>query len=88
MKEFWVYTGLRALLFLASLGIVGGAWAVISGREQVPALWVLVIAFLISGIASMFMLNAQREALARRVQARAAAASANLEERRAAEDVD
>jgi hypothetical protein len=47
-----------------------------------------VIAFALSGVASYFVLDRSREALARRVQARADRASAALEARRAKEDVD
>jgi hypothetical protein len=86
VKEFLVYTGLRVLLFLASLAVVGGAWALVTGDTQVPALWVLLLAFLVSGVASMFLLNGPREAFARRVESRAEAATARFEESRARED--
>ena len=86
MKEFAVYTGLRLLVFLACLLMVGGAWALITGDTQVPALWTVVIAFLLSGLVSIFLLNGQREAFARRVSTRAEAASARFEESRAKED--
>jgi hypothetical protein len=86
VKEFWVYTGLRAGIFLASLLVVGGAWALISGDDQVPALWVVLIAFLLSGIVSLFLLNRQREAFAQRVSARADRASARYQAVRAKED--
>lgn len=86
MKEFVVYTGLRLLVFLGSLLVVGGAWAVFTGDTQIPAMWTLLIAFLLSGLVSVFLLNRQREAFARRVAERAAAASARLEESRAKED--
>ena len=51
-------------------------------------LWAVVIAFLMSGMGSYFLLNHQREALARRVQTRAEAMTAKIEEMRAKEDVD
>ena len=86
MKEFVVYTGLRGLLFLASLAVIGGVWALVTEDSRVPALWVLLLAFLVSGLASTFLLNSQREALARRVQTRAEAASARFEASRARED--
>lgn len=88
MKEFVVYTLLRILLFVTAVGIVGGIWSLATGLNQVPALWVVVIAFLVSGLASMFLLDKQREAFARRVEARAAKASAKFEQIRAAEDDD
>jgi hypothetical protein len=81
-----VYTALRVGMFLATLAIVAGIWALISGRNEVPVVWVVVIAFMISGIASIRLLNAQREALARNVQSRAERASAKFEEIRSRED--
>jgi protein-S-isoprenylcysteine O-methyltransferase Ste14 len=84
VKEFWVYTGLRVLLFLASLGIVAGIWAVTT--DEVPVVWAVVIAFLVSGIGSYFLLARQREAFAQRVEVRAQKASAKIEELRSKED--
>jgi hypothetical protein len=86
VKEFWVYTLLRIVLFLASLGIVVGLWFLIAGEAQL--LWAIVIAFLMSGLGSYFLLDRQREALARRVQTRAERMTARVEEMRSKEDTD
>ena len=86
MKEFWVYTGLRIALFLASLAIVAGIWAV--AADEVNLVWAVVIAFLVSGVGSFFLLNRQREAFAQRVEVRAQKASAKIEEMRSKEDAD
>ncbi len=86
MKEFWVYTGLRILLFLASLAIVAGLWAV--AADEVNMVWAVVIAFLVSGVGSYFILARQREAFAQRVEVRAQRASAKIEEMRSKEDTD
>lgn len=86
MKEFWVYTGLRIALFLASLAIVVGIWA--AAADEVNLVWAVVIAFLVSGVGSFFLLNQQREAFAQRVETRAQKASAKLEEMRSKEDTD
>jgi uncharacterized protein DUF4229 len=86
VKEFWIYTLLRVVLFVGSLGIVVGLWFAID--DQVPILWAVVIAFLMSGLGSYFLLNRPREALARRVQTRAEAMTAKIEEMRAKEDAD
>jgi hypothetical protein len=86
VKEFWIYTGLRVLLFLASFGIVVGVWFLFS--DSVPVLWAVVIAFVMSGIGSYFLLNRPREAFARRVQTRAERMSSKIEEMRSKEDVD
>ncbi len=51
-----------------------------------PLFWAVILAFLVSGIASYFILNRQRVAFARRVEERAAKASAAFEERKARED--
>ena len=50
--------------------------------------WAVVLAFLVSGIGSFFILDRQREAFARRVETRAAKAAAAFEERKAREDAD
>lgn len=86
MKEFVVYTALRVLLFIASLGVVLGIWILVA--DQVPVLWPVVIAFAISGVASYFLLNRQRAAFAHRVEQRASRAAAAFEERRAKEDLE
>ena len=86
VKEFWVYTLLRLVLFLASLGIVVGAWVLIAGEFNL--LIAVVAAFLMSGLGSYYLLDRQREAFAQRVQTRAEKASAKLEEMRSKEDAD
>jgi uncharacterized membrane protein len=86
VKEFWVYTGLRVLLFLATLAVVFGIWLLVA--DEVPVLWAVVIAFAISGVASFYLLDRSRQAFAQRVQARAERASAALEAQRSKEDVD
>lgn len=86
MKEFWIYTGLRIALFLGSFAIVFGIWAALTGN--VPVLWAVVIAFALSGVGSYYLLAPQREAFARRVDARAQKASEKIEEMRSKEDTD
>ena len=86
MKEFWVYTALRALLFVATLALVLGVWLLVS--DEVPLVWAMVLALVVSGVGSYFVLGPSREAFAHKVQGRAAKASAALEARRSREDVD
>jgi hypothetical protein len=86
VKEFWIYTGLRIALFLGSFAIVFGIWAAIAG--DVPVVWAVVIAFILSGVGSYYLLERQREAFARRVDARAQRAAEKLEEMRSKEDTD
>ena len=85
MNELLVYTGLRIVLFLASLALVVGVWALVAD-DRVNALAAVIIALVISGVSSYFLLARQREAFARRVEVRAARASAAFEERKARED--
>jgi membrane protein implicated in regulation of membrane protease activity len=86
VKEFVIYTALRILLFVASLAIVAGIWLLLT--DEVPLLWVLIVGFALSGVASYFLLNRQLAAFAGRVEERAQRASARFEEMRAREDAD
>jgi uncharacterized membrane protein YfcA len=86
VKEFVVYTGLRLLLFAATFGVVIGLWLAIAGQANVFA--AVVIAFVVSGVGSYFLLNRQREAFAQRVERRAERATEAFEQLRAKEDVD
>ncbi len=88
MKEFLVYTALRILLFIGMVGLVVGVWTLLDGDGEVNLLWPVVIAFALSGVASYFLLNRQRDAFARKVEERAARATAAFDERRAREDQD
>jgi hypothetical protein len=86
VKEFVIYTALRLVLFAAAFGIVAGIWLAVS--DSVPVMWVLVIALVVSGVASYYVLNSQRESFARRVDERARKASAAFEAHKAREDAD
>jgi uncharacterized membrane protein len=86
VKEFWVYTGLRLLLFAASVVVVGGAW--LAFDESANVMWVLLVSLALSGLASYFLLGRQRAALARHVDDRARRASERFEELKAKEDAD
>ena len=88
MREFAIYTGLRILLFVASLITVMLIWSLLSSSREVPGIWAVVVAFAISGVLSYFLLNRQRAAFARRVEERASRASAAFEARNAREDRD
>jgi uncharacterized membrane protein len=86
VKEFWIYTGLRLLLFAASVAVVGGIWLAVTGSASV--MWILVISLVVSGLASFFLLGRQRTALAHHVDQRAQRASEKFEEMKAKEDAD
>jgi hypothetical protein len=86
VKEFVIYTALRVLMFVATGALVFGIWLAVAGHA--PIMWVLLIALVVSGALSYVVLNRQRTALARHVDARARRASENFEKMRAKEDVD
>ncbi len=86
VKEFAVYTALRVLVFAAAFAVVLGIWLAVA--DSVPILWVIVIAFVVSGVVSYFLLNRPRESLARRVDDRARRASEAFEAHKAREDAD
>ncbi|HET7196975.1 MAG TPA: DUF4229 domain-containing protein [Nocardioides sp.] len=86
MKEFVIYTALRLGLFVASLAVVVGVWMLLA--DTVPILWPIVISFVVSGVASYFLLNRQRQAFARRVELRAERMQERFEEMKSKEDVD
>ena len=87
MKEFLVYTAMRVLLFAASFGVIAGLWAALNDGS-VHIFWATILAFLVSGVISWFILNRQREAFAHKVEQRAGRASAAFEAHKAREDVD
>ena len=87
MKEFWIYTALRLLLLVSTFIAVSLVWSLFTDG-QVPAFWAVLIAFLISGVLSVWLLNRPRQAFAQRVERRAARAAEKFEERRAREDTD
>ena len=86
MKEFVVYTGLRLLLFAATFGIVVGVWLLFS--DQANVFVAVIVAFIVSGVGSYYLLDRPRAALARRVEARAQKTSQAFEQLKAKEDVD
>jgi hypothetical protein len=89
VKAFVVYTLLRLVLFVCSLVVILGVWKLALGDDSVSSgelFWAVIGAFLISGVASYFVLARQREALARRVEERASRAVSKIDEMRTRED--
>ncbi|TYL54802.1 DUF4229 domain-containing protein [Nocardioides sp. BGMRC 2183] len=86
MKDFWIYTAMRFGLFLGAFAVVFGIWFAIAG--SVPVVWAIVIAFLISGLASFVLLNEQRSRFAQKVETRAGKVNERYEAARAKEDED
>lgn len=86
MKAFWIYTAMRLGLFAGSFAIIFGVWFLIA--DSVPIFWAVLIAFVVSGVASFFILERQRRAFAVRVEGRAEQAAAKFDEQRSKEDRD
>ncbi|WP_183095658.1 DUF4229 domain-containing protein [Nocardioides stalactiti] len=86
MKEFWIYTLMRLGLFVGSFALIFGVWFLVT--EDVPLFWVILIAFVVSGVASYVLLERQRAAFASKVQGRAELATQRFEEQRSKEDSD
>lgn len=88
MKEFWIYTGLRLLVFVGSFLVVLGIYDLVASSDSVNILVVLVLSFVLSGAASYVLLKRQRVAFAQRVEARAGRITERYEEMRAREDAE
>lgn len=86
MKQFVLYTALRVLLLVASFGLIVGVWGLVA--DHVPVVWALLLALVLSGVTSYWLLRRPREDFARVVEQRAGRATANFERMRAKEDVD
>ena len=86
MKEFWIYTALRVGLFVGAFCVVFGVWYAIT--QDVPVLWAVVIAFLVSGVGSYVLLQRPRDAFAAKVEGRASRISERFEAAKAKEDED
>lgn len=84
MKEFVVYTLSRLGLFLGTYAIVVGVYLLVSGGSSVPLLWPVIVAALLSSVASVTMLRGQRERFAASVEQRARRAAARNEAHREA----
>lgn len=83
MKEFAIYTGLRAGLFAVCFAVL---WFALNNWLSIFPL--LLIALIISSILSIFVLRAARDRLAGSIEQRAARIAARMEAARRAEDDD
>ena len=86
MKEFVVYTLARVGLFVASFAVILGVWVVVTGTYAV--LWSVVLAAVVSAVASYYLLQGPRQRFAAKVDERARRAAQRFEEARAKEDHD
>jgi hypothetical protein len=86
VKEFVIYTLARLGLFVASYAVVTGIYLLVTGADSVPLFWPLLVAIVISSIASVYLLKGQRNRFATVVDRRATAATRRFEQARAKED--
>lgn len=88
MKEFLLYTGARIGVFVATYALIAGMYLLVTGGDTLPILWPLLVAAVISGVVSIYLLRGMRERFAAVVQQRADKASARFEAARSKEDQD
>ena len=88
MKDFATYTVARIGLFVASYAVIAGVYMLATQSDSVPILWPLLLAAVVSAVASYYLLRGPRERFAARVDARASAAARRFEQARAKEDQD
>ncbi|MEV0286654.1 MULTISPECIES: DUF4229 domain-containing protein [unclassified Kribbella] len=83
MKEFAIYTGLRAALFAVCLAVLWFAF-----RSWLTIWPIALVALIVSSILSIFVLRAARDRLAGKIEQRAEKISHRIEQARTAEDDD
>lgn len=83
MKEFGIYTGLRAALFAVCLAVL---W--IALRTWLSIWPIALLALIVSSILSIFVLRAARDRLAGKIETRATKITTRLDQARSAEDDD
>jgi len=88
VKDFVIYTLARIGLFIASYALIAGVWMLVTGGDRVPLLGPLVLAAVVSAVASYYLLKGPRARFAARVDARATTMARRFEESRAKEDRD
>jgi uncharacterized membrane protein len=88
VKEFLLYTGARIGVFVATYALVAGTYLLVTGGDRLPILWPLLVAAVISGVVSIYLLRGMRERFAAAVHDRAGRASARFEAARSKEDED
>jgi hypothetical protein len=88
MKAFLTYTAARIAVFAVTFGIVWGIASIFFESGNTFSLLVLLVALILSSVASIFLLADLRNKLALNVQQRAERMTERLEESRRAEDID
>ena len=85
MKDFLVYTVARLGLLVASFLVI---WGIFRALGSYDLLVVLILAAVVSAVASYYLLQGPRARFAARVDSRASRAARRFEESRAKEDGD
>ena len=88
MREFVIYTAARLGLFVASFAVIAGIYILVTGSDRVPIVWPVLLAAVVSAVASIYLLRGPRARFAARVEQRATAMTRRFEEARAKEDQD
>ena len=88
MKAFLTYTFARFAVFAVTFGAVWLIASIFFESSATLNLLVLLVALILSSVASIFLLADLRNKLALNVQQRAARMTERLEESRRAEDID
>lgn len=88
MKVFLTYTAARIAVFAVTFGIVWGIASIFFESGNTFSLLVLLVALILSSVASIFLLADLRNKFALNVQQRAERMTERLEESRRAEDID
>jgi hypothetical protein len=83
MRDFAIYTGLRLVVLATVFGIF---WVVL--HNQLGIFPILMLALIVSAIASIFVLRSARDRLAGSIETRAGRIANRIEQSRRAEDDD
>ena len=85
MKAFWKYTLARLGLFLV---VFGALWAAANTVRPLPVPFILIAAFIVSGVVSIFLLRGMREEVATQVTKRTGRTTRDVQANRDADDLD
>ena len=85
MKTFWKYTLARLGLFAVVFVMI---WAVTNAVRPQPVPFVLIAAFIVSGVISIFTLRRMREEVATQVTKRTGRTTRDVQASRDADDLD
>ena len=85
MKAFWKYTAARLGLFAV---VFVAIWALTDAVRPQPVPFILIAAFIVSGVISIFALRGMREEVATHFSGRAGRAARVAEPDRGVDDLD